>query len=178
MQPEPYPLENVYRLIEPGPVVLLTTADDGQNNVMTMSWHMMVEFTPPMIACVVSAGDHSYEALHKTGECVIAIPSVEMAEAVVGIGNCSGRETDKFATFNLTPAPARDVSAPLITQCFANLECQVRDTRMVKDYNIFVLEVVHAWRDPMQKTPRTIHHCGYGNFTVDGEVITLKSDMP
>ena len=84
------PLAKAYQLLEPGPVVLLTTAAGGKANVMTMSWHMMVDFEPPLVACVVSTGDHSFAALRKTKECVIAIPSVEMADLVVKIGNCSG----------------------------------------------------------------------------------------
>jgi hypothetical protein len=34
-----YPLSKVYGLLEPGPVVLLTTAHRGRANVMTLSWH-------------------------------------------------------------------------------------------------------------------------------------------
>lgn len=172
------PLSEVYKLIEPGPVVLLTTFGDGRNNVMTMSWHMMVEFTPPLIACVVSAGDHSFAALDASGECVIAIPAARMAETVVGIGNCSGRDTDKFAKFGLTALPASLVRAPLLGDCKANLECRVADTQLVESYNIFLLEVVKAWIDPLQKDAGTIHHRGYGTFAVDGDVITLPSRMP
>ena len=113
------PLSEVYRLLEPGPVVLLTTAHKGRHNVMTMSWHMMVEFTPPLVACVVSNGDYSFEALRKTKECVIAVPSVELAEQVVEVGNSSGRDTDKFVTFGLTPEEASSVEAPLVAECFA-----------------------------------------------------------
>jgi flavin reductase (DIM6/NTAB) family NADH-FMN oxidoreductase RutF len=69
------PLSRVYRLIEPGPVVLLTTACEGRANVMTLSWHMMVEFEPPMVACVVSSADYSFAALRTTRECVIAVPA-------------------------------------------------------------------------------------------------------
>ena len=69
------PLPKVYQLIEPGPVVLLTTAHKGRANVMTMSWHMMVEFEPPLVACVVSSADYSFAALRATKECVIAIPA-------------------------------------------------------------------------------------------------------
>lgn len=172
------PLADVYRLIEPGPVVLLTTRAKGRANVMTMSWHMMVEFTPPLIACVVSSGDFSFAALRDTKECVIAIPAVGMAEKVVKVGNCSGRDTDKFATSWLTPLPAESVAAPLIAECFANLECRVVDTRLVNKYNLFVLEVVKAWVDPEQPKPKTIHHRGYGSFVVDGETIRLESRMP
>lgn len=172
------PLDEVYQVLEPGPVVLLTTSRRGVPNVMTMSWHMMVEFTPPLVACVVSGGDFSFAALRATKECVIAVPAVELAKKVVGIGNCSGADTDKFATFGLTPLPAEQVKAPLIAECFANLECKVVNTRLVNSHNLFVLEVVKAWRDPAQKQPKTIHHRGYGTFAVDGEIIHLPSVMP
>jgi flavin reductase (DIM6/NTAB) family NADH-FMN oxidoreductase RutF len=171
------PLAKVYQLLEPGPVVLVTTADKGRANVMTMSWHMMVEFEPPLIACVVSEGDYSFAALRKTKQCVIAIPAVTMAEKVVAVGNCSGRDVDKFTMFGLTPLPAARIKPPLVAECFANLECVVADTRLVTKYDLFVLEVVKAWIDPKQKEPKTIHHKGYGTFVVDGEIITLKSKM-
>jgi flavin reductase (DIM6/NTAB) family NADH-FMN oxidoreductase RutF len=171
------PLSRVYRLIEPGPVVMLTTAMRGRPNVMTMSWHMMVEFEPPLVACLVSGANHSFAALRATRECVIAIPARRLAAKVVEVGNSSGRDVDKFAAFGLTPVPGRRVRPPLIAECFANLECRVSDTRLVNRYNLFILEVLQAWIDPAQKHPRTIHHHGYGTFVVDGATIKLKSRM-
>jgi flavin reductase (DIM6/NTAB) family NADH-FMN oxidoreductase RutF len=171
------PLSRVYQLVEPGPVVLLATARRGRANVMTLSWHMMVEFEPPLVACVVSNRNYSFAALRATKECVIAVPAVELAPKVVGVGNCSGRTVDKFERFGLTPAPAELVAPPLVAECFANLECKVADTRFVNKYNIFVLEVLKAWTDPAQKDPKTIHHHGYGRFAVDGKMIELKSRM-
>ena len=171
------PLAEVYALLEPGPVVLLTTARKGRANVMTMSWHMMVEFEPPLVACICSGANYSFEALRATGECVIALPARKLAPKVVKVGNCSGSDTDKFKAFGLTPIKAAKVKAPLIAECFANLECKVVDRRMMNRYNMFVLEVVQAWRDPAQKRPKTIHHHGYGKFVVDGPTITLKSKM-
>ena len=171
------PLSKVYRLLEPGPVVLLTTAGKDRPNVMALSWHMMVEFEPPLVACVVSSGDHSFNALRATKECVLAVPAVALAEKVVEVGNCSGRDRDKFATFGLTATPATRVAPPLVAECFANLECKVIDTTLVNKFNIFVLEVLKAWTDPDQKYPKTIHHHGYGTFVVDGETIELKSKM-
>jgi flavin reductase (DIM6/NTAB) family NADH-FMN oxidoreductase RutF len=172
------PLSKVYQLLEPGPVVLLTTTRKGHANVMALSWHMMVEFEPPLIACVISNADHSFAALRKTKECVIALPALELAQIVVGIGNCSGRDVDKFKRFGLTQVPAKCVTPPLVAECFANLECKVVDTHLVNKFNLFVLEVLKAWRDPAQKNPKTIHHHGYGRFAVDGEMIKLKSKMP
>jgi len=172
------PLSKVYQLLEPGPVVLLTTARRGHANLMTMSWHMMVEFEPPLVACVVSNANHSFAALRATKECVIAVPALKLAGKVVGVGNCSGRDVEKFERFGLTPLPAERVSPPLVAECFANLECKVADTRLVNKYNLFVLEVVKAWSDPAQRNPKTIHHHGYGRFAVDGAMMTLKSGMP
>lgn len=171
------PLSKVYQLLEPGPVVLLTTASKGRSNIMTMSWHMMVDFEPPLVACVVSNRDYSYAALRKTKECVIAIPSVKMAAKVVEAGNCSGRDVNKFEKFGLTPLPAKTVAAPLVAECFANFECKVADTRLVEQYGIFILEVLKASTDPAQKNPKTLHHHGFGKFAVDGRMIQLKSKM-
>ncbi len=171
-------LSEVYRLLEPGPVVLLTTSRAGRDNVMAMSWHMMVEFTPPLVACVVSEADYSFAALRATRECVIAVPAAKLAKTVVAIGNCSGRTTDKFTAFGLTRVPARRVAAPLVTECLANLECKVADTRFVRRYDLFILEVVQAWRDPTQRNAKTIHHRGRGEFSVDGETIKFASRMP
>ena len=172
-----FPLSKVYRLLEPGPVVLVTTRHKGKANIMTQSWHTMMEFEPPLVGCVISGRNHSFETLTKTKECVFSIPSVELAKQVVGIGNCSGSKVDKFRKFKLTALPASQVAAPLIAECFANLECKVVDTRMVNKYNFFVLEVVKAWIDPVQKNPRTLHHRGNGAFMIAGETVKLPSKM-
>jgi flavin reductase (DIM6/NTAB) family NADH-FMN oxidoreductase RutF len=156
----------------------MTTAQHGHSNVMTMSWHMMVDFVPPLVACVVGTGDYSFGALLAERECVIAIPSVELAPVVAEIGNCSGRTVNKFERFGLTPLPGEVVTAPLVVECFANLECHVIDTSLVAKFEIFILEVVRAWIDPTQEHPKTIHHKGYGNFVVDGKTIVLPSKMP
>lgn len=170
-----FPLSRVYQLLEPGPVVLVTTAHRGKANIMTQSWHTMMEFEPPLVGCVISGRNHSFDALRLTKECVLGIPSMELAKQVVGVGNCSGSKVDKFKKFKLTPQPAAQVAAPLIAECYANLECRVVDTRMMNRYNFFVLEVVKAWLDPAMKNPRTLHHSGKGVFMVAGESIKLPS---
>ena len=173
----PYPLAEVNGLLEPGPVVLLSTRHHGRPNVMTLSWLTMLEFEPPLVGCVISKRDHSFAAVEASGECVINIPTLELADAVVGCGNTSGADTDKFATFGLTPLPASQVQAPLIAECFANLECRVVDPSMVSRYGLFVLEVVRAWLNPDIKNHPTLHHRGHGAFMLAGETIALPSKM-
>ena len=170
------PLSKAFQLIEPGPVVLVTTAHKGKANIMTMTWHMVMDFTP-QIGCIIGPWDFSFIALKATKECVLAIPTVDIAGKVVDIGNCSGRDVDKFEKFGLTPMPAEVVKAPLIKECLANLECRVVDTRMVNKYSMFVLEGVKAWIDPERKERRTFHAVGDGTFIVDGRKLDLKKRM-
>lgn len=170
-----FPLSKVYQLLEPGPVVMVTTSYKGRANIMTMSWHMMIDFEPTLIGCVISNRNYSFKNLKKTKECVINIPTVELALKVVGVGNSSGEKIDKFKKFDLSQEPATHVQAPLITECYANLECKVTDMKLVARYNMFILEVVEAWVTPLAKRPRMIHHCGKGIFIVDGRVITFPS---
>lgn len=171
------PLAKVYALLEPGPVVLLSTSHKGADNVMTLSWHTMMDFEPPLVGCVVSENDFSFAALLATRQCAINIPTVELSAQVVGCGNTSGQRVDKFAAFGLTAMPAALIDAPLIQECYANLECRVVDTRLKNRYNFFVLEVVKAWIDPARRDPCTLHHRGYGRFMVAGEAIKLASKM-
>lgn len=70
---------------------------------MTLSWLTLLEFEPPLVGCVISKRDHSFAAVAASGECVINIPTLELADAVVGCGNASGTDTDKFATFGMPP---------------------------------------------------------------------------
>jgi flavin reductase (DIM6/NTAB) family NADH-FMN oxidoreductase RutF len=175
-------LSKAYRFLEPGPVVLVTTAYKGSTNIMTMSYYMIIqdgseESGVPLIGCSIGPWDHSFKALRATGECVIAVPTVDLASKVVEIGNCSGDDVNKFDAFGLTPVPAKKVKAPLVAECLANLECRVSDTSLVDKYNLFIFEVVKAWADPERKEHRMIHHNGDGTFVVDGRTINLKKKM-
>lgn len=169
------PASGAFRQLELGPIVLVTTKYEGTPNVMTMGFHMMIQHAPPLIGCVVGPWDHSYSALRATGECVIAVPTIDIARAVVDIGNCSGDTVDKFERFGLTPQPARSVAAPLIGECVANIECRVVDT--VEAHNLFILEAERLWIDMDRKERRTLHHRGDGVFAADGDVLDLSEHM-
>ena len=167
-------LSRAFTLIEPGPVVLVTTRDGGRSNVMTISWTMVMDFTP-RFAITTGAWNHSFAALRKTRECVIAVPTVDLLDKVVGIGTCSGADTDKFAKFGLTAERGKRVGAPLIKECLANIECKVVD--FVGRHNIVVLEGVAAYRDSSRKETRTVHAVGDGTFIVDGRTLDRRKMM-
>jgi len=167
-------LRKAFTLIEPGPVVLVSTHDGFKANIMTISWTMVLDFTP-VFAISTGAWNHSFAALQNQRECVLAIPTVDLLDTVVGIGTCSGADTDKFAAFGLTPVPGSAVRAPLIRECLANIECRVVD--IVARHNIVVLEALAACIDDTRKETRMIHAVGDGSFIVDGRRIDRRTMM-
>ncbi|MEI9999773.1 MAG: flavin reductase family protein [Verrucomicrobiota bacterium] len=156
---------------------MIATRRGDEQNVMTMSWHTMIDFEPPLVGLIISNRDHTFEMITESRECVIAIPTVELAPLAVKVGNTSGRNVDKFRKFKIATAPAQHVQAPLLADCYTNLECAVTDMSMRAKYNLFVVTVVKAWTNPAWPSPRTIHHAGRGLFVVDGERIKLPSRM-
>ena len=129
----------------------------------------------PLFAITTGPWNYSYAALRKTKECVISIPTVDMLDKVIGIGTCSGTDTDKFDKFMLTPVKGKNVKAPLIKECLANIECKVVD--IIKKHNIFVLEGVAVYYDNARKVKKTVHAVGDGTFIVDGRKISRKKMM-
>ena len=167
-------LSKAFTLIEPGPVVLVTTNDGQKDNVMTITWTMVIGFSAAF-AITTGPWNHSYAALLETKECVISIPTVDLIDMAIGVGTCSGEDTDKFEKFGLTAVKARHVRAPLIKECLANIECRVVD--IIDRHSIVVLEGVAAYFDSAREEKRMIHAVGNGTFIVDGGKIDRKEMM-
>ncbi len=167
-------ISKAFTLIEPGPVVLITTNDGEQNNIMTISWTMVMDFTP-RFAITTGPWNYSYNALRHSKDCVIAIPTVDLIDQVVGVGTCSGDDTDKFEKFGLTPLKGKHVAAPLIKECLANIECKVID--IVEKHGIVVFDGVEAYFDESREEKRTIHAIGDGTFVVDGDKLDRREMM-
>lgn len=167
-----FPVGNIRRFLEPGPIVLVSSFHKGETNIMAMGWHMIIEFQPALLGCIISSANHSFEMIRKSRECVINIPTEDIAAKVVDIGNSSGGEIDKFAAFNLTPETGLHVRAPMIRECYANIECKLVDARMISKYNMFIFEAVRAQVATSPRAPKTIHYRGDGAFMVSGAETT------
>lgn len=170
-----FPLDGVRRYLEPGPVVLVSSAHKGETDIMTMGWHMMMGFSPALFAFYLWEGNHSFGLVRRSRQCVINLPTFELLDTVVGIGNCSGADTDKFEKFGLTAARASKVDAPLIRECHASFECRLADGRQVAKHGLFIWEVVkaHVARSPQH--PQTLHYRGDGQFMVAGRNVSRRS---
>ena len=162
------PAGEVRRYLEPGPIVLVSSRWKGKANIMTMGWHMVMETEPSLIGCYIWSENHSFDLVRRSRECVVNVPTVDLGATVVGIGNCSGRDVEKFAKFGLTATAGAKVAAPLIGECHANFECKLIDASLIDKYSLFVLEVVKAHVARSPRWPRTLHYRGGGAFMLSG----------
>jgi flavin reductase (DIM6/NTAB) family NADH-FMN oxidoreductase RutF len=169
-----YPLSEIRRYLESGPIVLVSSAWKGDTNIMTVGWHMMMQFSPALFGCYIWDGNYSFDMIRRSKECVINVPTTDLVNEAVGIGNCSGKEIDKFKKFGLTPQPAAKISAPLIKECYANFECKLADGRLISKYGLFIWQVVKAHVATSPKYPETLHYRGEGVFMVAGRSINLR----
>ena len=172
-----YPLVEIRRHLEPGPIVLVSSAWQGKTNIMTMGWHMMMQFTPALFGCYIWTGNHSYEMIRRSRQCVINVPTVDLIDTVVAIGNSSGSDIDKFEAFGLSRGKAERVEAPLIDECYASFECTLDDDRLVADKGLFIWRVVKAHVAPSPKNPKTVHYRGDGEFMVAGRAISRRGSF-
>jgi flavin reductase (DIM6/NTAB) family NADH-FMN oxidoreductase RutF len=166
---EDFPVAKIRRFLEPGPVVLVSSAHAGERNIMTMGWHMILGDEPSLVGCYIWDQNHSRELVRRSRECVINLPTFDLIDAVIGIGNSHGPAVDKFETFGLTPAKASKVDAPLVAECHANFECKLVDDTLIDRLGLFVFECVKAHVATAPKYPTTVHYRGDGVFMISGE---------
>jgi flavin reductase (DIM6/NTAB) family NADH-FMN oxidoreductase RutF len=167
-------LFKAFTIIEPGPVAMVTTFNGKRANIMTISWHCVLDFSPRFVLAT-GHWNYSFAALMKTKECVLAIPTTDLLDKVISVGTTSGADTDKFSAFGLTPIAASDVRAPLIKECYANIECRVIDS--IEKHGMVVLQAVRAWIDPARKNKTIFHYRGDGTFVADGQTFRRYAKM-
>jgi flavin reductase (DIM6/NTAB) family NADH-FMN oxidoreductase RutF len=174
-----FPLTKIRRYLEPGPIVLVSSAWNGKTDIMTMGWHMMMGFTPALFGCYIWDGDHSFEMMRRSKQCVINLPTTDLINEAIGIGNSTGAEIDKFEKFGLTPVAAAKVDAPLIKECYANFECRLADGSQIRKHGLFIWEVVKAHVATSPKYPKTFHYRGDGVFMIsDGNISRRRLFKP
>jgi flavin reductase (DIM6/NTAB) family NADH-FMN oxidoreductase RutF len=141
---------------------------------MTLGWHMVLGFDPALVGCYIWDENHSFSLIRRSKACVINIPTFDLMDAVIGVGNTHGGEIDKFREFNLTPVEASKVDAPLIRECYASFECSLVDGSMINRYGLFVFEVVKAHVATSPRYPTTVHYRGDGVFMISGRNVSYR----
>lgn len=179
------------RLLNHGPVTLVTSAHGGARNVMAAAWAMPLDFDPPKVAVVIDANAYTRGLVEASGEFALNLPCRALAEQVLRAGSASGRDLDKFAHAGLEPFAAARIGAPLVAGCVAWLECRVLPRPdNERRHDLFLAEVVAAqadervfrdgrWRfDEAADELRTLHYFGGSVFAVTGAAVDLAAAFP
>jgi len=163
------------RLLEPGPVALVTASWKGRPNIMTAAWVMPLSADPPLVGLAVSPLRFTHELIKNSEAFALNIPGRALVEKTWLCGNVSGKELDKFEEAGLTPIDAREIEAPLIEECLAHIECGVTDAIAIGDHTLFVGRVVAVSIEEgcfeklwllEDEEARPLHHLGADYFAV------------
>lgn len=126
------------RLLEPGPLGLITSRHRSAENVMTAAWMMPVSLDPPLIAVAIHPARLTHEYVSKSEFFAVNIPTAELLSAVHRCGMESGRTGDKFIAAGLTPVDALVLDLPLAGECVAHIECGVAGRTAFGDHDLFI----------------------------------------
>lgn len=141
-----------------GQAVMLTCCNTQKsiNGIITVSWMTPTSHVPLLLMVSVGSGGKEtgvfayrvcYSFINETKEFGLNVPTIELTEAIGKVGSTHSDEVDKFAENGLTPMASRKISAPLITECFLNIECKVLQQFVTGDHTVFVAEPVAAYLD-------------------------------
>ncbi len=157
------PLENLadaYRILNPGPVLVISVGDGDRDNLFAVTWNMVVRKDPPMMAMLSGKGHHSYPFIESTGQFAANVLHADRADAILGSGSYSGKRVeDKWSIIGLTREPATRIAAPLVAESVASLECEVQQVVDLDRSALIIAQVVAATVD-------TDHFQG-GNWTFE-----------
>lgn len=164
------------RMLAPGPLALATTMYRDQPNVMTAAWMQPISLSPMLISIAVQPSRLTHEFMTKTEVFALNFPTMELLNQVHLAGMVSGHDQDKFEDSGLTPEPGVATEAPLIAECVAHIECNVRDRVTIGDHDVFIATPMRVtaddeafdgiWRTDTD-AGRVLHHLGgdrYGSL--------------
>ncbi|RTL50461.1 MAG: flavin reductase family protein [Rhodocyclaceae bacterium] len=185
--PVAVPLAKAYRLLNHGPVTLVSSAHGDRSNVMAASWAMALDFDPAKVAVVVDKSTLTRQLIEASGEFALNIPSRRIAPETLKVGTLSGKDGDKWAAAGLESFPAERITAPLVAGCVGWLECRIiPEPHNQQRYDLFLAEVVAAWADPRVFSDghwhfgddmlRTIHYVAGGSFFITGPAFDVGTE--
>lgn len=128
-------------MLNPVPVVMVSSGNMEQANIITIAWAGTVCSEPPMVSISVRPERHSYNMIKESGEFVINLVNEDLVKACDFCGVKSGRDLDKFATLNLTKLESETVKAPGIEQSPVRIECKVKQVIPLGSHDMFLAEV-------------------------------------
>lgn len=181
------PLDKVSRLLNHGPTVLVSSRYSGVDNVMSVAWSCMLDFSPPKITVVLGREAKTREFIEKSGYFVVQIPTVSQLQLVYEVGHRSlSDDPEKLTHCGVTLFSMEGFDLPFVSGCSAWLVCRLLPEKRNQDvYDLFMAEVIYACADSrvfkngrwiFEKTDaswRSLHYISGGRFYAIGEALDV-----
>ena len=145
-------LPQAAKLTSPNPVTLVCTLKpDGGTNLATVSWWTYLSFNPNMIAYAMAQTSYSGEMVRENQKVILTIPGTEIADAVMGCGSTTGRDTDKASKFGIELAKIEgsDIKVPLHSR--VAIQCSLKEYHKVGDHYLYICDVEQVYGDESEK---------------------------
>lgn len=153
-------LFNSVFLLQPSRPILCTTKnEDGSNHVAPFSWLNPVSHNPPRVALALMnmpQKQHSLENIERTGEFVINIPDMNIAEKLVETSYSTKFGENKFLRSGFTKVDSSCVEPVSIEECRAHLECKVINSIETGDHTLLIADIVCAKYDEEAFVPGSL----------------------
>jgi flavin reductase (DIM6/NTAB) family NADH-FMN oxidoreductase RutF len=173
------------RLLNHGPVTIITSQHEGRSNVMAASWAMPLDFDPPKVVVVLDSNTLTRKLVEDSGVFGLQLPGVAFAQQTLAVGTSNGVELDKFAAFKLETFRGQKIDVPMLAACTAWLECKVIPDESQR-HDLILAEVVAAYADSrvyannrwhFENAPelRTCHYVAGGTFFATGEPFDVQA---
>ena len=118
-------------------IYALTTAHNGQQNAMIASWVSQVSYDPPLIAIAVHPSRHSHKLIEKSGAFVLHVLKKSQKDLVakfMGVDPAA-----KFEGLDWQPGKS---GCPILNDCAAWFECNVKDSLQPGNHTLFLGELI------------------------------------
>ncbi|EOT27649.1 hypothetical protein C805_01757 [Eubacterium sp. 14-2] len=145
-------LPQAAKLTSPNPVSLVCTQKpDGSTNLATVSWWTYLSFNPNMIGYAMAKTSYSGEMVRNNKKVILTIPGTEIAEAVMGCGSTTGRDTDKVAQFGieLTEVEGSDIKIPVHSR--VAIVCSMKEYHEVGDHYLYICDVEQVYGNEVEE---------------------------
>lgn len=135
-------------MVYPIPAVMVSCGNKREEyNIITVAWTGTICSDPAMCYISIRKNRHSYDIIKRNMEFVINLTTKDLAKATDWCGVKSGAKVDKFKEMNLTPAPSKVISAPIIEESPLSIECKVTQIIELGSHDMFMAEVVNVQAD-------------------------------
>jgi flavin reductase (DIM6/NTAB) family NADH-FMN oxidoreductase RutF len=128
-----------------GPVGLVTAAEGGRRNVMTVSSFAESSHLPVLVRVAIAPAAWTHELVRASGWFGLSVLASHQGGLAMACGASSGRDGSKFDRLRLLAFEGPG-GVPLLPGCLTTSACRVVERHELGEHTLFVGEIVASYR--------------------------------